>query len=196
MIVALTDVELNISGNQVYTICPEEMKALNSMGVISKKSRNYALTLNYRDYQLLCPLFDMGDGRLALIWPSFKLPRRPYPCFVYIYAVALYLSTGRSMRDVASEVRKRFGLTTFSHSTISRALKKLLQQIDLLKELMWDPAKDSQTEETVWRKSWDDVLKRKTDILLTVLHPSLSHPVFFGSKLAYAFYTATCRFLL
>lgn len=196
MIVALTNVELNISGNQVYTIWPEEMKALCSMGVVSKKSRHYALTMNYRDYQLLCPLFDVGQGRLALIWPSFKLPRRPYPCFVYIYAVALYLSSDRSMRDVASEVRKKFGLTTFSHSTISRALKKLLLQMDLLKELMWDPTQDSQTEKTVRRRGWDDVLERKANILLKVLYPSLSHPIFFGSKLAYAFYTATCRFLL
>ena len=196
MIVALTNVELNISGNQVYTICPEEMKALCSMGVISKKIRHYALTMNYRDYQLFCPLFNIGQGRLALIWPSFKLPRRPYPCFVYIYAIALYLSTGRSMRDVASEVRMKFGLTTFSYTTISRALKKLLLKADLLKELMWDPTQDGQANKTIRHTGWDDVLKRKADILLNVLYPSLSHPVFFGCKLAYAFYTATYRFLL
>ena len=196
MIVALTNVELNVSGNQVYTICPEEMETLCSMGVISKKSRHYALTLNYHDYQLLCPLFDIGQGRLALIWPSFKLPRRPYPCFVYIYAVALYLSTDRSMRDVASDVRNKFGLTTFRHSTISRALRKLLLKAELLKELVWNPAQDDQADRAIRIRGWDDVLARKADILLNVFYPSLSHPVFFGSKLAYAFYTATYRFLL
>lgn len=196
MILTLTNVELNISGNQVYTIRPEEVKTLCSMGVLSKKSRHYVLTMNYHDYQLLCPLFDVGQGQLALIWPSFKLPHRPYPCFVYIYAVALYLSTGKSMRDVASEVRKKFGLTTFSHSTISRALKKLILQADILEGLTQDITQDSKTEKAMRRKGWDEIMARKADILLTVLCPSLSHPIFFGSKLAYAFYTATCRFLL
>ncbi|MCL5779537.1 MAG: hypothetical protein M1119_01020 [Firmicutes bacterium] len=46
----------------------------------------------------------MDDGSYRIIWPSFKLPNRPYPVFVYLYAAARYLSSGESMRVTAHNV--------------------------------------------------------------------------------------------
>ncbi|MEW5954023.1 MAG: hypothetical protein AB1815_09905 [Bacillota bacterium] len=77
----------------------------------------------------------MTDGQYRIIWPSFKLPRRPYPVFVYLCAAALYLSSGESMRATAEKTSKTFGLGAFSHSTISRFLNQNIPDLALLARL-------------------------------------------------------------
>jgi hypothetical protein len=196
LIITLTNIEFNNQGNEIYTIKPEELEILRSTGVISKKNKIYTLSFNYRDFQLKCPLFEFRLGKMAVIWPSFKLPRRPYPCFIYLYAAARYLTTELSMREVAEEVRKKFGLETFSHSTISRALKKLIQQVDLHQEHLPLMLLENTVIEPVRRKNRDELFHRKAGTLLKILFPVLTQTISYGCLLAYLFYLHTCQFIL
>ena len=196
LIITLTNTEFNNKGNEIYTIKPEELEILRSTGVILKKNKKYTLSFNYRDFQLHCPLFEFRPGKTAVIWPSFKLPRRPYPCFIYLYAVARYLTTELSMRLVAEEVRKKFGLETFSHSTISRALKKLIQQVSIHQEYISIISPEHIEIEPIHRKNRDDSFHRKAGTLLKALFPILTQTVSYGCLLAYLFYLHTCQFIL
>jgi len=54
------------------------------------------------------------------------IPGRPYPVQVYLYACGLYCSEPAiSQRTAAESTRKRFGLGTFSHSTVSRSFRSI-----------------------------------------------------------------------
>ncbi len=196
LIITLTNTEFNTHGNEIYTIKPEELELLRRAGAISKKSKRYTLTFNYRDFQLHCPLFEFRPGKTAVIWPSFKLPRRPYPCFIYLYAVTRYLSTKMSMRLVAEEVRKKFGLETFSHSSIARALKKFLQKVSDHQECIMIMTQKSNEIEPVRRKNQDDSFHQKARALLKMLSPVLTQTIISGCLLAYLFYNLTAQFIL
>jgi hypothetical protein len=51
--------------------------------------------------------------------------------YVYLYAIDLYSSdSGKSQRRAAEETRKYFGLTTFAHTTLGRALKAFIRVIN------------------------------------------------------------------
>ena len=66
-----------------------------------------------------------------LILPEYLFLRMRYPIQVYIYAINEYCrDEGTSQRKAAEKARKLFGLTTFSHSTLGRTLKKLLALVD------------------------------------------------------------------
>ena len=58
------------------------------------------------------------------------MPGRPYPIYVYIYGIILY-STNLEMgqREAAEKTRKQFGLETFSHTTLGRAMIRLESRI-------------------------------------------------------------------
>ena len=58
------------------------------------------------------------------------MPGRPYPIYVYIYGIILY-STNLEMgqREAAEKTRKMFGLKTFSHTTLGRAMIRLESRI-------------------------------------------------------------------
>jgi len=57
------------------------------------------------------------------------IPGRPYPVYVYIYGMALYSSNPKmGQREAAEKTRIRFGLSTFSHTTLGRAMKRLEQR--------------------------------------------------------------------
>lgn len=72
-----------------------------------------------------------------MIIPYWLLRTRKYALQVYIYAINLYSTeSGISQRRVAEEVRKKFDLKTFSHSTVCRVFKAL--EKDLLCELKGD----------------------------------------------------------
>ena len=112
-------------------LSPEEFEKLRQAGIVAKKKRTYRMVLYYRDIQVECPVKLDGNKAVGIILPAFKLPYRKYPVFVYLYAVALYLS-GESMRTAARETAEKFGVPGFSHSTISRTLDALILKIDKL----------------------------------------------------------------
>jgi len=70
-----------------------------------------------------------------LIVPEFLIPRRPYPIYVYLYAIVTYcLNPLMGQREAAKRTRGRFGLKTFSHTTLGRAMKKLEKLINKYEE--------------------------------------------------------------
>jgi len=75
-----------------------------------------------------------GESRVYL--PAYKLPHRPYPLGVYLYAIRLYSSNpSMGQREVAGETRKLFGLETFSHTTLGRAMATMAEGIEEKEEV-------------------------------------------------------------
>lgn len=73
--------------------------------------------------------------------PAYKLPHRPYPLGVYLYAIWLYGSNpSLGQRKVAGETRKLFGLETFSHTTLGRAMSAMAGMIDEKENVSQRPA--------------------------------------------------------
>ena len=126
MIVTVTPEKINIHNDQYHcTFSDETLEKLASCGLIRRRKVTYKLFINHREFQLECPLLKHSQCKNIVLWPALKLPYRKYPVHVYLYAVALYLSTNLDMRSAAAEVKKTFGLDGFSHSTLCRTLKKL-----------------------------------------------------------------------
>ena len=125
MNIRLNETKFNRFEKILCTFSQEELKTKEAEGYVAKKIRVYNLEMNGKQYQVECPILMGKDGLEVLILPAIKSPYRRYPVQVYIYAVARYLS-GLSMRKTAKEIKKRFGIAKFSHSTISR-INKLLQ---------------------------------------------------------------------
>jgi hypothetical protein len=131
MNITLVPSECNIENTIFCPLTPEEFMMLSNEGLIDKKKRTYRMVLHHREIHVECPILMDGKRAVGVILPAFKLPYRPYPCYVYLYAIALYM-VGYSMRKAADKVRKKFGISRFSHSTISRTLSILLIKADLL----------------------------------------------------------------
>jgi hypothetical protein len=195
MIITLTHSPLNILDDKIFVMKEEELVIVSSLGLLTKRNQTYAVSFNYRDYQLICPVLKAGNGTTAVLWPSFKLPRRRYPVYVYLYAVARYLSSDLSMRAVAVEVRKEFGLATFSHSTLSRTLRKLAAEVDEIAALA--QASPCSCMPLIGRRHWTEERRQTYTELLHALSPILvgSAPDQ-SNRLAYLFYNRYGRFLL
>jgi len=86
-----------------------------------------------------------GD-KISLI-PWFMLPGRPFPAFIYIYAIWNYYKTGeKSLAKTAAATGKLFGIKGFNKSTVSRSIKAFSNIIDLARisaPLPTDEAKPS-----------------------------------------------------
>jgi len=131
MNISLVPAECNMENTFLCPLTPEEFVIFQNKGLIVVKKRTYRLVLNHREIQVECPVLMDGKSAVGVILPAFKLPYRPYPCYVYLFAVALYLM-GDSMRKAALKVQKKFGIPRFSHSTVSRTWAILLAKSDLL----------------------------------------------------------------
>jgi len=89
--------------------------------------RTYQLTLGGIGYEVTCvEIWQKGDTEHSLIMPAFLIPHRTYPTYVYTFAINLYSSNPQlGQRKVAKETREEFGLKTFAHTTVGRAMKAL-----------------------------------------------------------------------
>lgn len=137
MIIALIDSAVNVVDDYFCEIPAEYLSPLASLGRAIRSSRRYCLSFKSHEYDLRVPVLTPASGCIShplVLWPSEKLPRRKYPASAYLFAVSLYLSSQLSMREVAERTRQKFGLEKFSHSTLSRALKKLLQNANSIWE--------------------------------------------------------------
>jgi hypothetical protein len=135
MIIALKISHVNFKKQhpqEIQVFSQEELQEFLSQGAVIKDNKQYRMIINYRQFVIECPILLRVDGQYQLIWPSFKLPNRPYPIYVYLYAAAWYLSSSESMRTTAQKIIPTFGLETFSHTTISRFLSKLYQVLPYL----------------------------------------------------------------
>ena len=201
MIVTLTMEEINIQkGNYSCTFSPETLEKLSAGGLLARRKILYKLYIAHRELQLECPVIKTTHRKNIVLWPAIKLPYRKYPIYVYLYAAALYLSSKMSMRSVAAKVRSKFGLDTFSHSTLCRSLKKLMETApDLLQLVTAEMKKEETTDPAlVRRRHWDPARKDRYRMLLTALSLVLIRrkTISFSSLLNYKYFNRTMRFLL
>lgn len=197
MIITLTNSEINISKDNILSVYGSITDKLINDGILLGENIVYKININNKDYQLSCPLINIKDCPKVVLWPSVKLPFRKYPVYVYLYAAVLYLSTSKSMRTVANEVKKLFGLETFSHSTLSRTLKKLKMEVDTLQEAM--PSVVGSCAGNIFRrKDWDDDRMHKNRQLVNLLTPILDahKTIKYGCLINYKYFNHTGRFIL
>jgi len=75
---------------------------------------------------------DPSSGMGISLIPWFMLPGRPYPVFVYIYAIWHYHVTGKkSLSRSAAAAGKVFGVNGLNKSTVSRSIKAFEGFIDV-----------------------------------------------------------------
>ena len=118
----------NTISNKYEVLCPMEKQTCQTEG-LKVEGRAYKLDCGQIELEVDCLEIrdqeDMGKAGYLII-PEFLIPGRPYPIYIYLYAVATYCYNPRmGQREAAKRTRERFGLETFSHTTLSRALKKL-----------------------------------------------------------------------
>ena len=165
MIVTVTPEKINIQNDNYHcTFGDETLERLYSGGLARRRNVTYKLFINHREFQLECPLLKHPQHKNIALWPALRLPYRKYPVHVYLYAVALYLSTDLNMRSAAAEVKKTFGLDGFSHSTLCRTLKKLREDSDL--PLITGGISEDEELPPVMRKSWDPARQEQYRLLL------------------------------
>ena len=183
---------------EIRVFSAEELQEFLTQGTIIKKKKQYLLIIHHREYIIECPILRRNDGQYQMIWPSFKLPNRPYPVFVYLHAVARYLSSGESMRSTAKKVMHVFGLETFSHSTLCRFLPKLYQILPYLIKYGAQIINNwgATTSQLVPRIHWDKQQCVLVEQLNGFLEPALRAPPEFGNWLAYQHFTETGRFIV
>lgn len=97
------------------------------------KYHSRSIEYRHRVYDIQVPEIwraDAYDTPHMVILPEYLLPRKWYPIQIYLYAINEYCN-GRSMsqRKAAEKAIKLFGLTTFAHTTLGRALKRLYKVI-------------------------------------------------------------------
>jgi len=197
MIITLTNSEINICENNILSVYGSNTGKFINEGILLGDNVVYKININNKDYQLSCPLINIKNSSKVVLWPSIKLPFRKYPVYIYLYAVALYLSTNKSMRAVADEVKKLFGLEKFSHSTLSRTLKKLAVEVDVLQEVL-PSAEGSCAESILRRKDWDDDQMHKNRQLVNLLTPILDtqKTIKYGCLINYKYFNHTGQFIL
>lgn len=184
------------TGTQV--LCPlstEEYQKLYEMGVISHKSRSYRLEFQYKDIIIECPIILNGQKPVGVIMPAFKFPYRHYPCFVYLYAVALYLAN-TSTRKAALKTKTQFGLEKFSHTTILRVLHALLPKVENLTRALDVPVAAQAESPSSVSGRWDDEIStKKSEELSKALMPVLANPKEYGVYLVYKYFMKYCCLL-
>lgn len=196
MIITLIDTKININNDDFYCYIAKDIQdKLERNKIIRRRSLAYKLSINNYQKQLICPLLQCPSGVNVALWPSIKLPNRKYPVYVYVYAAALYLSSKMNMRDAASMTRQKFGLESFSHSTLSRILKKLsMNTVKLLSVVRSDL---SPPNPIVGRNHWSCTQLWGYKKLLSIIHPVLkNNGNEFCSTLNYIYFNKNNSFLI
>ena len=201
MNITLVPTECNKAETIMCPLSSEEFIMLQKEGLIARKSRTYHMTLQHKDIQVECPVLLNDKRSVGVILPAFKLPYRSYPCYVYLFAILLHLM-GDSMRRAAVKVQKRFGLSRFSHSTISRSFALLALKADLLAEVSLSNGEDTPTPRSfpgrsalMVRSSWSQEIHRAAARIFPILFPLLDRPEL-GVWLFYRYFMRYCCLLL
>ena len=124
-----TDVqsETNADTNKnIDVLTKEQIKAYRQDGFKYMKII-YQLTVGLIRYEVTCvEIWKKGEKEHSLIIPSFLVPHRKYPAYVYSFAINQYSANPLlSQRYVAEMTRNKFNLKTFAHTTLGRAMKAL-----------------------------------------------------------------------
>ena len=199
MIVTLINCKINTKKNEVNGYLDNvALSNLNINEYLHVKLLHYKF-LTENILILICPMLKLKDGKKVVVWPSEKLHGRPYPVYVYLYAIAIYLTEDISMRKAVDKTRKKFKLATFCHSTLSRALKKLRQNI-----VQYFADFRSLVEinlchlSLIQRRHWGDGQTKEYMKALEVIGPILidGRELPFGTNLNYRFYNVTQKFII
>lgn len=196
MNITLVPAECNKADTIFCPLTTEEFLLLQKEGLIDKKTRSYRMVLYHHEIQVECPVLINGNRKAGVIMPAFKLPYRPYPCYVYLFAVALYLA-GDSMRKAAGKVQKKFGIPGFSHSTISRVWTALQPNAGILSNIsggiLEKPLPGSPA--LMVRTHWTQDKRHIAALLFGSLSQLLVSPEL-GTVLAYQYFMRYCRLLI
>ena len=90
MNISLVPAECNQGETILCPLSSEEFTMLRKEGLIAKRNRTYRMVLHHLEVQVECPVLLNGNRPAGVILPAFKLPYRPYPC---------YMSVGRVLVD-------------------------------------------------------------------------------------------------
>jgi len=89
--------------------------------------RRYLLRIHHKEYIVSCPEYRKKGTEPIVLVPEFLVPGRRYPVYVYMYAINLYTRMPeKGQRWASAETCKRFGLASFAHTTLGRALKSFV----------------------------------------------------------------------
>jgi len=144
----LTTRDRNInSKNKTYIVLTAgQEKAMTEEGLLVQ-NHVYKIQCGRVEIHVHCPkIHDQENEERYFIQPEFLVAGRPYPIYVYLYVIAVYcLNPEMGQREASERTRIRFGLATFSHSTLCRALKTLEKHIKEQKEEKQNERMPSQT---------------------------------------------------
>lgn len=199
MIVTLINCEIKTDEDKFYGYLDNAALDELKTGKYLRRKLAYYKFFIEKKLILLCPMLKIKGGKNAVLWPSEKLPGRPYPVYVYLYAAAVYLTEDISMRKAAEKTRNKFDLETFSHSTLSRALKKLrkniLQYLPLFRLFIGiNLCRPPLIKRRRWREDQTEEYKKLLDVIGSVLIEDRGLP--FGANLNYRFYNVTQKFII
>lgn len=170
-------------------------------GVRASKYLAYKIIIKGRERIIKCPVFkiqernckEVSEGKLSTTpekmircLPSFLIPRKKYPTYVYLYAIQYYLMNKISMRKVAEHVRSKFNLESFSHSTISRILKKFSHE--KLEDTFPEAFISNVSPCFVSRKKWNESKQFKMQLISKILSDVLCSPEIIADKLCMEYF--------
>ena len=116
--------------NLIYVLTQQQVDDYTSEGFICKE-RIYKLTLNNEPVEVVgTEIWKKNDTEHSVVIPAFLVLRRRHPLEVYVYAINLYGESNISQRAAAEATKEEFGLKTFSHTTIGRAMRTLAETLE------------------------------------------------------------------
>lgn len=194
MIITLTDQKINkkIKNNeQVITFVEEKiLMLLSAYGLFSHQYQEYKINFNYRDYIILSPILYINNKK-TILFPAFKLPRKKYPCHVYLFAVIKYITSDLNMRQVARSTRKKFGLDSFSAATVCRSVNKFIEIKDEFESDLQVEKINLNSRISLCKKLTNEIALQ----LLSSLKSVLNTPLSFTTQLVYKYFCKTGKFL-
>ena len=148
----------------IYAL-PEKHKQTFDVNEFLKRC-TYTILFGRKGYEIICPKRQVS-GIEYLVVPKFLIPGRPFPLYVYLYAIILYSSNPKmSQREAAERTRKRFHLYTFSHTTLGRAMKRLEERIKTFKN---EPQGDEPLPENRGCFPSVEHIRKRKDIVISFL---------------------------
>lgn len=198
MIITLTNSKINknkINNVHTLTIVDKELLViLSKCGLFFNQYRELRINFDSVEYTILCPILYINNKKIIL-HPAIKLPRRKYPCYVYLYAVIRYINSDLSMREIAILTRRKFGLDKFSASTVCRSVTQFIKIKDQINN---NNDNNDKTEDMKlnYHISFCKKLTYKIAYqLLSTFRIALNDPISFTTRLVYRFFCMTGKFL-
>jgi hypothetical protein len=129
-IILTFDYQIQKQFKQIIVVKTHVDKITDARNAVLKRMRSYKIEYRHRIYEIICPEYIDENCNSTLIIPDFLIPGRKYPVCVYIYAIHLYCSNKwMGQREAARLTKEKFGLASFSHTTLGRTAKVLEQSL-------------------------------------------------------------------